>query len=44
MVKEPAAQGEHDMAIAVALNEPGGHIIQVLEVKLAKVPGEQEKE
>ena len=43
MAKVPAAQGEHDGAIAVALNEPGGHMIQLREVKLANVPGEQVK-
>ena len=35
MVKEPAAQGEHDGALEVALNEPGGHKMQLREVKLA---------
>jgi hypothetical protein len=41
--KVPAAQGEHDEAIEVELNEPGRQRIQLREVKLAKVPGEQEK-
>ena len=31
----PAAQGEHDGAIEVALNEPGGQGVQLREVKLA---------
>jgi len=33
--KVPAAQGEHDEALNAALNEPGGHKIQLREVKLA---------
>jgi hypothetical protein len=41
--KVPAAQGEHDGALKVALKEPGRHKKQLREVKLAKVPGEQEK-
>jgi hypothetical protein len=43
LAKVPAAQGEHDEVIEVALNEPGGHIVQLREVKLANVPGEQVK-
>ena len=39
MAKVPAAQGKHDEALEVALNEPGGHKIQLRDVKLAKVPG-----
>ena len=39
----PAAQGEHDGAIEVALNEPGGQREQLREVKLAKLPAAQEK-
>ena len=41
--KVPAAQGEHDRAIEVTLNEPGRQRIQLREVKLAEVPGEQVK-
>ena len=41
--KVPAAQGEHDEAIEALLKEPGGHRIQLREVKLAWVPGEQVK-
>jgi hypothetical protein len=43
LAKVPAAQGGHDVALEVALNEPGGQRVQLREVKLAKVPGEQEK-
>ena len=39
----PAAQGEHDGALRVALKEPGRHKKQLREVKLANVPGEQVK-
>ena len=41
--KVPAAQGEHDEALRLALKEPGRHVIQLREVKSAKVPGEQVK-
>ena len=33
--KVPAAHGEHDGALLALLKEPGGHMIQLREVKLA---------
>jgi hypothetical protein len=41
--KVPPGQREQEGALLALLKEPGGHTIQLREVKLAKVPGEQEK-